>query len=237
MSPPTKTSMMLVSGEYFDYLDPDPKVITTLDVLRHGLDVPRFNNQTIRPITVLEHSMRVRRIAAELDAADPGDPDEIERRAKNNWDAERLGPVVQLLNSWESLPEPVRENWRRKARHQASPHVELEALLHDAPEALVPWGDCLRTGKTDVMRTHEGHVLVAIYDALGIPHASAMSAVVTIADEIALYFEAMLWGVGALDWAPEILGWSSCGMLRSCGGREFDLERFLPLIAPRPGEC
>jgi hypothetical protein len=185
---------MLVSGEYFDHLAPDPSVIT-LDVLEHGLDVPRFNNQTTRKITTLEHSLRVRRFVRELGLTQSG----------------TSGHATQL--------------W---------------ALLHDAHEALVPWGDCLRTGKTDAMRevelTIDGHVIDEIAACVRTPSINFDG--VKIADDIALYFEAMLWGgPGALDWAPRVLGWSSCGSLRTSHGLEFDLERFMPLVAPRPREC
>ena len=112
MAPPTPTSIALINGRYFDYLDPDPDVID-LDVLEHGLDVARVNKQTWRRITTAEHSMRVRRIARELGLASAG----------------------------------------------ASAHsTQLWALLHDAHEALVPWGDCLRPGKTPDMRAIEANV-------------------------------------------------------------------------------
>lgn len=167
---------MLVNGEYFDHLNPDASVIT-LDVLEHGLAVPRFNNQTTRPITVLEHSLRVRRIVMRLGGDD----------------------VAQLA-----------------------------ALLHDAPEALVPWGDCLRPGKTDEMRVVERRVLAAICEAIGVDDrliAKHVDGIVHIADMLALCFEALLWQPGAYDWAQRI----------------FPAERragdYLQDIMPRPGEC
>lgn len=168
---------MLISGEYFDYLAPDPRVIT-LDVLAHGLAVPRFNNQTSRPIHVTEHSNRVRRIVRVLG-----------------------GNVV----------------------------AQLRGLLHDSHEALVPWGDCLRPGKTDEMREVEKHVLAAIYEALGLDARALMISefvhgeddIVHVADMAACYFEAMLWQPGASDWAPK---------------PDF-VDCLLPVIAPVPGEC
>lgn len=191
MSPPTKTSAMLVSGEYFDYLAPDPAVIT-LDVFEHGLDIPRFNNQTVRPITVLEHSLHVRRIVRELGGDD---------------------------------------------------HAQLWALLHDAHEALVPWGDCLRPGKTEAMKAVEAEVDEAIITALGIDEAVLLGGdddawititdIVHTADMIALYFEAMLWMPGAIDWAPFVMPFEYIEARSSAEA----IQRLLPLIAPRPGEC
>ena len=194
MSPPTKTSVTLVSGEYFDHLAPDPSVIT-LDVLEHGLDVPRFNNQTIRPITVLEHSMRVRRIVRELGLGSAG------------------------ISSHET---------------------QLWALLHDAHEALVPWGDCVRPGKQPWMREAETRVDEAIGVALNLPaFCDKAVEIVKTADAIALYFESLLWQPGALDWAPEIRR-DAFGMPPSRArtwSKPESIERFIPLNAPRPGEC
>lgn len=115
---------------------------------------------------------------------------------------------------------------------------ELRALLHDAPEALVPWGDCLRPGKTDEMREVEGDVLVEIYEALGISSRRMVLTevshgdfdLVKVADNIALYFEAMLWQPGSSDWADPARkeGWDRLGAV--------DIASFLPTIAPVPGE-
>lgn len=175
MSPPTPTSVGLINGLYFDYLAPDPGVID-LDVLEHGLRVPRFNNQTTRPITTLEHSLRVDRVARELGATGP-------------W-----------------------------------------PLLHDAHEALVPWGDCLRPGKTDEMRAIENDVDLAICAALRIELNDEHRATVRTADNIALYFEAMLWAPTARGWAHGLIDWDEWP-------HEHVIERFMPLIAPRPREC
>jgi hypothetical protein len=172
MAPPTATSVQLHTREYFDHLNPDPSVIT-LDVLARGLDVPRFNNQTTRPITVREHSLRVDRIAR----------------------------VLGATGAW--------------------------ALLHDAHEALVPWGDCLRPGKTQEMRDVESAVDAAIIHALRVDQVFVYWDTVKTADAIALYFEAMLWLPGGGDWAPSV--WPDAV--------EMDTDAFLPLIAPRPVEC
>lgn len=179
--------MTLVTGECFDHLAPDPSVIT-LDVLEHGLEALRFNNQTTRPITVKEHSHRVRRLTRELG----GDR-----------------------------------------------HAELWAMLHDGHETLVPWGDCLRTEKTQEMREVESAVDAAIITALGVKQVIAVWDIVKIADILALYFEAMLWGgPGAIDWAP---GLRADGVLVQEFGSAWMMaatyERFMPLVAPRPREC
>lgn len=228
MAPPTPTSIMLVTGEYFDPYDPDPAVIN-LDVLEHGLQAPRFNNQTTRPISIAEHSMRVRRIAAELARADDS---VLEQQAQAGYEAARATPsIVVALTSWAALPPMARENWRLRVMVETIVPVELWALLHDAHEALTPWGDCLRPGKTDKMREVEHQVDVAIIEALGMQVVTLPTQeTVWIADEIALYFEAMLWQPGAADWAAmpvehiehryELL----------------EVRRLLPMIAPRPGE-
>ena len=176
MAPPTKTSIALANGRYFDHLAPDPDAID-LDVIELGLQVPRFNNQTIRPITVAEHSLRVWRFVRALGG----------------------GEVSQL-----------------------------RALLHDAPEALVPWGDCLRPGKTDEMREVERHVMAAIWDALKLPSREMMDgygergAIVTQADLAACGLEALIWQRGAEDWALDLLG--------------EDWKRLLCEVYPRPDE-
>lgn len=238
MSPPTKTSVMLVSGEYFDHLAPDPGPIT-YDVLEHGLAVPRFNNQTVRPITVLEHSMRVRRIALELAKTDE---DQIESEARAMFDGGAGASWASSPHTWGTLPPNARENWRRRARQEGATGVELWALLHDAHEALVPWSDCLRPGKTDEMREVEGEVDAAIRCALVVPLPTAAEfGLVRTADAIALYFEAMLWQPGAIDWAPVIMDTFWGVELDRVGNSAVTkvglVERFMPLIAPRPGEC
>jgi hypothetical protein len=187
MAPPTPTSVMLVSGEYFDPYNPDPAVIT-LDVLAAGLHAPRFNGQTIRLISIAEHSLRVRRIVRELGLIQSGMSDHA---------------------------------------------TQLWALLHDAHEAIVPWGDCLSPGKTDAMKDVESRVDDAICRALGIKESATVWSIVKIADAIALYFEAMLWQPGALDWALDVVPWARV----SDDSLAADIERFMPLIAPRPSEC
>lgn len=203
MAPPTPTSITLVDGRYFDPYNPDPSAIT-LDVLEHGLRQLRFNGQTARPITIAEHSMRVRRIVAEVMKGE--------------------------------------SKWRRR-------DAELWALLHDGHEALVPWGDCLRPGKTDAMREVEKNVdeaIVAAVRSWGIGDFAVSTEVgvkpepwpfetwptendrlaVKAADDIALYLEAMLWQPNARDWV-EFPG----------GYHRHTLARLLPVVEPRPGEC
>ena len=132
---------------------------------------------------------------------------------------------------------------RRRAalRRSGDLLIRMKAAIED--EALVPWGDCLRPGKTPEMREVERRVdheiCVAVTSWPGIPPAAIIDIVKT-ADAIALYFEAMLWQPGALDWAPAImkdaagtLGWGEVvGIFRAD-----IIERFMPLIAPRPREC
>ena len=201
MSPPTPTSIALINGCYFDHLAPDPAKID-LDVIAAGLRQSRFNAQTIRLITIAEHSMRVCRI------------------------------VIELTREWMS-PE-IRD-------------AMIWALIHDAHEALVPWGDCLRPGKTDAMREVESAVDVCVCTAIvGWPCSppDAVLAIVKTADDIALYFEAMLWGGPlARDWAPPIMLTTietatmhdPDGVLVTEPGQL--VEWMMPLVEPRPGEC
>jgi len=206
-TPNTPTPVMLVTGEYFDHLAPDPSVIN-LDVLEHGLQAPRFNGQTLRPITIAEHSLRVRRIAVEL-----------------------IGPTPSMFEEGQAVD--VLE------RHAALlDGVPIWALLHDAHEALVPWGDCLRPGKTPEMREAEDQVDSAIRLALGVSLPDERTfEIVKTADAIALYFEALLWQPGAIDWAPDVFPWGSDAAAPISVRHSDVIPRFMPLIAPRPGEC
>lgn len=201
MAKSSPTSIGLFNGQYFDYLDPDPSVID-LDVLEHGLDVPRFNNQTLRPITTLEHSLRVARIARVL----------------------------------------------ARGQHPDPYGVRLWALMHDAHKALTPWGDCLRPGKQDWMRDVEEHVdchVVAAINRIGRYPCGAtwptddVLDLVKTADNIALYFEAMLWAPTASDWAPALMDrvWDDLRETYGLRFRSNTIDRFMPLIAPRPREC
>lgn len=188
-----KTSIPLINGRYFDYLSPDPSAID-LEVLEHGLSIRV--SATIRPITTTEHSLRVRRIAAELRA----------------HDTSFAGACL-------------------------SNDTELWALLYNAHEALVPWGYCFSPGKTDEMRAIEDRIDGEILTALGIEFVNPVSVAKTVkvADEIAMYFESMLWGPGATSVWPstyEITG----GGEHPRPSRGQLIERFMPLIVPRPDE-
>jgi len=193
MAPPTKTSIMLVSGEYFDPYAPDPSVVT-LDVLAAGLArINRFKGQTLRAIPVGEHCMRVARLA----------------------------PVVQRCRGLV-VDRPL----------------GLDALLHDAHEALTPWGDVPSPLKTDDMRALEKSLDVVVYQAIGLPMPDPqVRQVVELADMLALYFEAMLWAPGASDWAPNLLSL----VWQALDGRVQDrsdlIDLTLPMVAPRHDEC
>ena len=112
-------------------------------------------------------------------------------------------------------------------RHAAA--VRLDALLHDAHEPLVPWGDCLSPGKTDEMRAVESNVDAAIREALGLPPSLAgVARKVKRADLIALLLEALIWQPGASDWVCD---------LPHAPASARDYQRLLPLVWPRPSEC
>ena len=105
---------------------------------------------------------------------------------------------------------------------------ELAALLHDAPEALVPWGDCLAPGKTDEMREVEDRVLACIHEMLRLP-APVERPVVKHADMLALYIEALLWQPGARDWAD-------AGLEAARVRPDVGVSALLADVWPRPGE-
>lgn len=103
--------------------------------------------------------------------------------------------------------------------------LRLFALMHDAHEALTPWGDCTRPGKTDAMRAVEDAIDVAIYTRFNARRPSPdVRAIVKQADNLALYFEALLWQPGSPDWAPrpEL--------------PEFMIAEAMNLVWPRPRE-
>lgn len=143
---------------------------------------------------------------------------------------------------------PVDEHSMRVARIVrrvgGGPMTVLLGLLHDAGEAYV--GDIVRPLKDERAKTVEAGVLDCIlrrvaYDidmrradaegdlpAVGTvmpPLESEHWAMVRLADDIALFYEAMLWQPGAEAWAPAVLG-----------ELVVDAWAFLPDIYPRPGE-
>jgi hypothetical protein len=92
-------------------------------------------------------------------------------------------------------------------------HTLVLALLDDAHEALTPWGDVPTPCKTPWMRAVERRIDAAIFRALEIDPAwrgeviangRTRGEVVKLADELALYFEALIWGpVNAPEWAGD----------------------------------
>lgn len=57
MTKPNKTSMLMFSGDYFDFADPCPENIHLEDIA-HGLsNINRFNGQTPKPFSVATHSV------------------------------------------------------------------------------------------------------------------------------------------------------------------------------------
>lgn len=111
----------------------------------------------------------------------------------------------------------VREACRR------SPLVRLAGLLHDAPEAITGYGDVLRPAKTPEVTAAEERAMSAILDlvvssptfsSMGLPGEATRSeiremltgceTVVHAADDLALYYEALLWSPGAPDWVTRV---------------------------------
>lgn len=64
--PRSRTAIMTVSGRYWDVMDPRPEWVWMPDVAR-GLGCPRFNLQTIEPITVASHLIRCARMFVALE--------------------------------------------------------------------------------------------------------------------------------------------------------------------------
>jgi hypothetical protein len=209
----TATSILVHDPEtsrnwYLDTAAPTRDSIT-LGQLGFGLEsIKRFGGYTTRPITVAEHCMRVGRFARALVT------DGI--------------PCVPAL---------------------AIACADLAGLIHAAPEAMTGLGDVLRPAKTDGHRETEARAYAAVVDHLvclymhGEVRApllsgaevfdgradrirqalAAVADVVHTADNLALYYEAMLWHPGARDWAPTVASDPMPDVL-------------LPLVWPRAGE-
>jgi hypothetical protein len=65
--PRSRTAIMTVSGRYWDAMAPRPEWVHMPDVA-HGLECPRFNNQTSTPITVASHMIRSARMFVALES-------------------------------------------------------------------------------------------------------------------------------------------------------------------------
>jgi 5'-deoxynucleotidase YfbR-like HD superfamily hydrolase len=209
----TATSILVHDPEtsrswYLDTAAPTRDSIT-LGQLGLGLEsIKRFGGYTTRPITVAEHSLRVGRFARTLVSVHSPD--------------------------WTPLLAAA---------------ADLAGLIHDTPEAMTGLGDVLRPAKTDGHRETEARAYAAVVDHIvhalhrartGTPLLSgaevfdwradrirqalaAAAVVVHTADNLALYYEAMLWQPGARDWAPHVVSDPIPDVL-------------LPLVWPRAGE-
>lgn len=156
---------------------------------------------------------------------------------------------IPRFNGQTTRPVPVDEHCIRVARivrrMGGGPMTVLLGLLHDAGEVYV--GDIVRPLKDDRAKAVESGVLDCILRtaAFGIdrcrvdgggswktsvgaslpPPESEHWAMVRLADDVALFFEAMLWQPGAEAWAPAVVGELAQ-----------DLWAYLPDVYPRPGE-
>jgi 5'-deoxynucleotidase YfbR-like HD superfamily hydrolase len=203
MSQNTATSILVYDPEtgrswYLDTADLRPETLT-LGQLGHGLAaINRFGGYTVRPITVAEHSLRVGRFARAL-----------------------------IVHSGCVVPYIIAS-------------AELSGQLHDTPEAITGRGDVLRPAKTDADRESEARtyeiVVAHMLCPLGPLHLLAphhadrvvlalgiVANIVHKADNLALYYESMLWQPGAEDWAPKVIADPMPDLL-------------LPLVWPRPRE-
>jgi hypothetical protein len=144
--------------------------------------------------------------------------------------AHALG-IIPRFNGHTTRPIPVAEHLMRVARIirrlGGDSLAVLMGLLHDSGEAYC--GDIVRPLKDDRAKSIEAGVLEAILAhacvRFDVEHAAERWAMVKLADDIALFFEAMLWQPGAERWAPSVVG-----------EIVVDLWTFLPDVAPRPGE-
>jgi hypothetical protein len=168
---------MIANGEYWDYRNPDPAVID-LDVLTAGMSIVRFRGQTTRPITLAEHSLRADAWATEIWRRNADLSSSHHARTNTLGRAALVGrPPLPLVS------------------------LRLHALLHDAHEPLLPWGDCPTPCKTDEMRVAEERIDAVIRQALGLSEPSDdVVRLVKIADSCALYEEAIRWLPGSDDW-------------------------------------
>lgn len=102
--PPRTALTQLADGSYFDLLDPNPAQINA-DMICDGLlKIHRFNGRTIRPYTVLEHSLRAAWFFDRLMAEDYPHPSQM-RRAVLLHDAQEvfmgdiIAPTKQALRA------------------------------------------------------------------------------------------------------------------------------------------
>lgn len=113
------------------------------------------------------------------------------------------GAAPDLLSIGWGLARTARFAGQTVTWYPVLPHVysvtdlvpeeyKLEALLHDAPEAIL--GDRVSTWKTDDMEIQEKLLLDAIYISLGLPIIAEMSDVVRNADLACRAAEATLLG-------------------------------------------
>jgi len=225
MSRNTATSILVYDPEtgrswYLDTSDLRPEALT-LGQLSHGLAaINRFGGYTVRPITVAEHSLRVGRFARALTSRSCGD-------------------------AFRSLPaDAFAERAEAAARAALMPVVaELAGQIHDTPECITGRGDVLRPAKTDADRESEARAYAVVVDHIvsrmwdpGLSQSIAekrgkdtrdllasVAEIVHQADNLALYYESMLWQPVAEDWAPKVITDPMPDLL-------------LPLVWPRPRE-
>lgn len=214
---PTTGAFSLFDGTLFNpYANPVSPVGLTLENLARGLEgTNRFRCQTRRKISVAEHLVRQMRLAALLLGRDGA-------------------ACSPLTLPWDDSREIAR--------------VLLLAILDDAHEGVTPWGDVPTPAKTPWMKAVEGRIDVAIRKSLKIsswaegddiivvtsgPYAAGKGRVsartlVKLADELALYIEALLWGpANSPDWVG--------GCVSSWAGVP-PLEKLLTVAEPREGD-
>lgn len=193
------SEIMTIGGTFFDPLAPEPRAVNP-STIAHALErIVRFNGHTRRTITVAEHSLRVRRIVARLG----GDRTAQLLGLLHDSAEAYVGDIVRPIKKNAAMVRTWTEN--ELEYHSNTPVSEVEDKVLDAILSAVS----------------------ELFD-LGPVDWSSRWPVVREADEIALFFEAMLEQPRAEIWAP--------GLLASKPQGNLAIWAFLPDIAPRPGE-
>lgn len=208
---PKPTEIMIYDPEtgrswYFDTANPDPAAIT-LGAIQRGLGRARFGCYTRRPITVAEHCLRVARFAEAIMR------NKVLRYAiAGKVASEATGPdgfrvahvpACRLAGLLHDAPEALTGygDVLRPAKTAAVRESETRVLgaILDHVLGLDELGDNYVRGSNLVCSPREpatqdrrDTVLLML---------AAVDPIVHAADDLALYYEAMLWQPGANDWA------------------------------------
>lgn len=150
---------------YFDYLKPDPRIITP-GMLAQGMgSICRFKGMTTRPITLTEHSMRVARFAAELAV-------EGEKEAALLWGL--LHDAHEVLTPWGDCPSPWKTPKMKAVEKSLDPVIweGLKRWTGSARRGVPEFAEAIPPIVLEVVR--QADMAALYYEAmLWQPHASS----------------------------------------------------------------